>query len=217
MDISVELWHIRVRETRRFCSTITGTAHQGGCAVETRLLLPSGGCRGSIFHKFVGALDAGLPAQRQGRLKTPAHAGTSTPDATPTEAGVGRSAKTGSARGWLPHRDVDQSARGRANPPAVGYRLSSRARLENSREPALELPKARTAGPTTQPKENPSVEAAGLAAYKKKPDDCAHTWYSSMKAGSCSFRRCNAPGRPWAVPPCCGTAIAGNGSRSLEA
>jgi transposase len=64
--------------------------------------------------------------------------------------------------------------------------------------------------------QNPAVEAARVAAYKKKPGGCALIWFSSMKAASCSFRRGSALGRRGARRRCCGTAIAGGGSRSLE-
>ena len=217
MDILLKLWYSWVRETRRLCPTITGAAHEGGCAFKARPLLSSCGPRGSVIHKFVGALDAKLPAQRQGWLEAAPDAGPSAGNVRSAEAGVDRLAKAGSMRGRLLHRDVDHPAGRRANPTALGHKLPSGARLENSDRPGLELPEARTPGHSTQPQENPAMEAARLAAYKKKHGGCALIWCSSMKAGSCSFRRCCALGRRWAAPRCCGTAIAASVSRLLEA
>src|SRR5208283_4664439 len=172
MDMFPELWHSGVRETRRHCPTITGAPQQSGGAVETGPLLPSRGPHGSIVHKLARALDAVLPAQRQGGLEAPAHPGPSAANETPSEARIDRPLETGGASGWLFHRDVDHPARGRANPPALGSRLSSGACVENTGRPGVELPEARTAGHSTQPQENPRVEAARVAAYKKKPGDC---------------------------------------------
>jgi len=216
MDIFFEPWYGWVRETRRHCPTTGSAPHPSGVALATGPLLPSRGSNGSIVHKFPGALEAGIPAQRQGWLEAATHAGASAADETPSEATVDRSAETGRTSGGLLHRDVDDPARRRANPPPLGHRVSSGARVENSDFPGLELSKARTPGPSTQSEENPAVEAAGLAAYKKKPGDWARIWFSLMRAGFCSFHRCNALGRRWARHLCCGTVIAGSGSRSLE-
>lgn len=205
-----------VRETRRFCPTIAGAAHQGGGAFEARSLLPSCGPDRSVLDKFTGALDAILPEPRQGWLEASAHAGASAANETPAAARIDRRFKKGSGRGGLFHADVDHLSCRRANPTAMGHRLSSGARVEDFDRLGLELPKTRTTGHSAQPQENPGVEAARLAAYKKKPGACARIWFSSMRAGSCSFRRCCAHGRPKAALRCCGTAIAGNGSRSLE-
>lgn len=216
MDIFSKLWHNRVCETRRLCRTIAGAAHQGGCAFEARSLLPSCGSDSSILDKLPCALDAILPAQGQGWVEASAHAGAATTNETPAEARVDRPVKTGIARGGLPDRDVDHPPCRRTDSTTLGHRLSSGACLEDSDRPGLELPETRTTGHPTPPRENSTVAAARLAAYKKKPGDAARIWCSSMKAGLCSFRRCNAPGRRWGGRPCCGTATAGSGSPSSE-
>ena len=216
MDIFSELWHSGVRETRRHCPTVTGAAHQGGCALEAGSLVSGGGPHGSVLHKLFGALDAVLPAQRQGGLETPSHARPSAGNETSPEARVDRSAEGRSARRRLLHRNVDRPARGRANPPPLGYRLSSGACVESSGGFGLELPEARTAGHSARSPKNPAMEADPMAAYKKKPAHWALIWCSWMRAGFCSFRRCSAPGRRRAGLPCCGTATGGIASRSLE-
>src|SRR3974390_617778 len=169
MDIFFELWYGGVCETRRFRSAITGAAHQGGCAVEARPLLSGCGLHGPVLDKLAGALDAVFPAQRQGRLEAAPDAGPPATNGTPAEAGVDWAAKEGSPRGRLSHRPVDHPPGRRANPPALGHRLSSGTRVEDSDRPGLELPEARTAGHTARREKNPAMEAARVAAYKKKP------------------------------------------------
>ena len=217
MDISSELWHSRVRETRRDCPTTGSATHQSGVALEKGPFLPGCGPNRSIVHKFPSTLDAILPAQRQGWLEAPPYARPTPTTATPPEAEIDRTAKTRSDSGGLSHRDVDDSSRCRANPQALGHRLSSGARLENSDSFGLELPEARAPGHPARPQKNPTVEAARVAAYKKKPGGCARIWFSSMRAGLCSFRQCCALGRRWDGRRCCGTVTAGSGFRSLEA
>jgi len=195
MDIFPELWHSGVRETRRHCPTITGAAHQGGCAFKAGSLVSSCGPHGSVLHKLVGALDAILPAHRQGWLEAPPHARPPAGNETSPEARVDRSAEGRSARRRLLHRNVDRPARGRANPSPLGHRLSSGACVESAGGFGLELSKARTAGPSTRSPKNPAVEADPMAAYKKKPAPCARIWCSSMRAGFCLFRRSSALGR----------------------
>src|SRR5438034_684648 len=97
MDISFELWHSRVRETRRHCPTTASAAHQSGVALEAGPYLPGCGPDGSILNKFPRALDAILPAQRQGWLEGPPHARTAPTTARPPEAGIDRAAERRSA------------------------------------------------------------------------------------------------------------------------
>jgi len=216
MDILSELWHSGVRETRRHCWTITGAAHQGGCAFKTRPLVSSCGPHGSVLRKFAGPVDAILPAQGQGWLEASPHARSSTGNETSPAARADRAAEGRSARGRLLHRNVDRPARGRANPPPLGHRLSSGARMEGVGGVGLELPEARTAGPAAQREKNPAVETDPMAAYKKKPAPCRRIWSSWMRAGFCLFRRCSAPGHPGAGLPSCGTATGGIACRSSE-
>src|SRR6266487_414120 len=216
MDISFDLWHSRVRETRRHCPTTTSAAHQSGVAFEAGPHLPGCGPDGSILHKFPRALDAILPAQRQGWLEAPPHARTAPTTASSPEAGIDRAAETRGLGGRLCHRDVDDPSRCRANPQALGHRLSSGTRLENSNRLGLELPEARTPGHSARPQKNPTMEAARVAAYKKKPGGCARIWFSSMRAALCLSRRCNARGRQWDGRRYCGTVTAASGFRSLE-
>jgi hypothetical protein len=205
MDIFFEGWQGSGHEAGRL-SPATGSAPQlSGVALEARSRLSNRGTNGSIVRKLAGAVDAGVPAQRQGRLKAAAHAGASTAIAASPETGVGRFVKAWRARSRLSHWDLDQWSRRRANPPTLGHRLSSGARVENPGGLGLELSKARTARPATSAPENPGLEAAGLAANEKKPGGWEHIWFSSMKADFCSFRRCSALGLRWARRPCCGT------------
>ena len=185
MDIFAELWQSGFCETRRFCPTITGAAHQGGGAFEAGPLVSNGGPPGSVLDKFTGPLDAILSARRQGGLEAPADAGASAANETATAASIGWAPKTRRPGGGLPHRAVDRAARGRANSTALGRGLSSRARLENSDRAGLELSEARAPGSATQPQEDSSMETVRLAAYKKKPGTCAPIWFSSMKAALC--------------------------------
>src|SRR5438046_5713843 len=217
MDVLYGRWHSRVRETRRHCPTIGSAEHQSGVALEAGPYLPGCGPDRSILHKFRSALDAILPAQRQGRFETPPDARPAPTTATTSEGGIDPTVKTRSISGGLSHRNVDDSSRCRANLQALGQRLSSGACLENFDRFGLELPEARTPGHPARRQKNPAVEAAPVAAYKKKPDDCAPIWFSSMRAGLCSFRRCNALGRRWDGRRCCGTVTAASGFRSLGA
>src|SRR5208283_2841823 len=216
MDIFPELWHSGVRETRRHCSTITGAAHQGGGAFETRPLLSSCGPYGSVFFKLGGSLDAILPAQGQGWLEASPHTRSSSGNETSPAERIDRSAKGWSALRRLLHRNVDRPARGRADPPTLGHRVSSGPCVESAGGVGLELPEARTPGPAAQREKNPGVETDPMAAYKKKPARCGRTWFSWMRAGFCLFRRCSAPGRPKARPPSCGTVTGGIACRSSE-
>ena len=185
MDIFAELWQSGFCETRRFCPTIAGAAHQGGGAFEAGPLVSSGGPPGSVLDQFTGPLDAILSARRQGGLEAPTDAWASAAAGSSTEASIGWAPKTRRTGGGLPNRAVDRAARGRANSTAFGRGLSSRARLENSDRVGLELSEARAPGPATQPPEDSRVETAGLAAYKKKPGACVPIWFSSMKAALC--------------------------------
>ena len=216
MDIFLQLWHSGVRETRRHCTTITGAAHQGGGAFKTRPLVSSCGPYGSVLFEFGGPLDAIFPAQGQGWLETSPHAWTSAGNETAPAERVDRSVKGRSAGRRLRHRNVDRPPRGRANPPALGHRVSSGACMESAGGVGLELPETRTAGPATQREKNPAVEADPMAAYKKKPARCGRIWSSWMRAGFCLFRRCSAPGRQGAGLPSCGTVTDGIACRSSE-
>jgi len=216
MDMFLKLWHSGGRETRRHCSTTTGAAHQGGCAFKTRPLVSSCGPYGSVVFKFSGSLDAILPPQGQGWLEASPHARSSTGnEASPAER-IDRSAKGWSARRRLLDRNVDRPARGRTNPPTLGHRVSSGACVESAGGVGLELPEARTAGPSAQREKNPAVETDPMAAYKKKPARCGRIWSSWMRAGFCLFRRCSAPGRQGAGLPSCGTVTDGIACRSSE-
>jgi len=216
MDIFLELWYSWVCETRRLCPTTGSAPHQSGGAFKTRPFLPSCGAPRPILHKFLGPLDAVLPAPRQGRLEAAPHAGPTARNDLCPKAGVDRTAEERPGCGRLSHRYVDHPACRRTNPPALGHRLSSGTRMEDSDCPWLELPETRTAGHPTQTQRNSPVEAAPVAAYKKKPSGWGRIWSSSMRAAFCSFRRCSALGRRWATRRCCGTAIGGIGSRLLE-
>jgi len=216
MDIFPELWHSGVRETRRHCSAITGAAHQGGGAFEARPLLSSCGPYRSVLHKLLGALDAILPAPGPGWLEASPYARSSAGNETSPAERIDRSAKGWSARRRLLHRNVDRPARGRADPPTLGHRVSSGACVESAGRVGLELPEARTAGPSAQREKNPAVETDPMAAYKKKPARCGRIWSSWMRAGFCLFRRCSAPGRQGAGLPSCGTATGGIACRSSE-
>src|ERR1700690_831353 len=101
MDILFEPWYGWVCETRRLSPTTGSAPQQDGGAFETGALVPSRGPHGSIVHKLARALDAILPAQRQGGLEAPAHTGSSTANETPSEASVDRSLETRGASGWL--------------------------------------------------------------------------------------------------------------------
>jgi len=216
MDIFFETWYCWGHETRRLGPTTVGAAHPGGCAFEAGSLVSNCGPHGSVLHKFVGALDASRSAQGQARFAAPAHAGATAEAESPAKATIDCSVKERRTGGGLSHRNVDAPARGRTNPPALEDRLSSGARVENSDRSGVELSEARTPGHSTPPKENSRVEAAPVAAYKKKPGDCAPIWFSLTRAGFCSSRRCSAPGRRWAKRRCCGTAMPDNGCRLLE-
>src|SRR2546423_7640956 len=120
MDISSELWHSRVRETRRDCPTTGSATHQSGVALEKGPFLPGCGPNRSIVHKFPSTLDAILPAQRQGWLEAPPYARPTPTTATPPEAEIDRTAKTRSDSGGVSHRDVGGSFRCRAKPPTIG-------------------------------------------------------------------------------------------------
>jgi hypothetical protein len=216
MDILLETWYRCGHETRRLGPTTVGAAHQGGCAFEAGSLLSDCGPHGSVLHKFVGALDASRPAQGQTRFATPAHAGAAGEDESQGDATIDWPVKERRAGGGLSHRDVDAPTRGRTNPPTLEDRLSSGARVENSDRSGLELSEARTPGRSTQPQENSRVAAAPVAAYKKKPGDCAPIWFSLTRADFCSSRRYSALGRRWAKRRCCDTATADSGFRLLE-
>ena len=216
MDIFSKVWHSGVREPRRHCSSIAGAAHQGGSAFETGPLLSSRGPYGSVFFKFGGPLDAILPAQGQRGLEASPHARSSAGNETSPAERIDRSAKGWSARGWLRHRNVDRPARGRADPPTLGHRVSSGACVESAGGVGLELPEARTAGASAQREKNPAVETDPMAAYKKKPARGGRIWSSWMRSDFCLFRRCSALGHPKARPPSCGTVTGGIACRSSE-
>src|SRR2546423_11217959 len=116
MDISSELWHSRVRETRRDCPTTGSATHQSGVALEKGPFLPGCGPNRSIVHKFPSTLDAILPAQRQGWLEAPPYARPTPTTATPPEAAIDRTAKTRSDSGGGFHPEWEHTSPGRRKP-----------------------------------------------------------------------------------------------------
>jgi len=113
MDTFFEGWHSWACETQRHSPTTGAAPQQSGGAFERGLPISNRAPHGSVFHKLARALDAIVPAQRQGRLLD---------------------------------GDVDELARGRTDPLALGHRLSSRACVEDLDRLGLELPEARAPG-----------------------------------------------------------------------
>lgn len=112
------------------------------------------------------------------------------------EGCIGPSALRGSAGRRIRNRPLDVETHHPSHLETLSYSLSSQSRVADSWAIGMELSKTRTPSKTEGRKSHRALEARAMASHKKKPQDLAPIWYSSMKVAFCSSPMCDAPGHP---------------------
>ena len=183
-----------LHETIRFPKDVGATKTRRRRSLETRAK-PEGSCpayRGQLFFRV--PLAAGASKGRRCRSKSQSDFWSS----EETEAGTVPAADRDSSerrKGMgIPQRIVDPEKDCPRDPQEIRPGLPRWPRLENVALGRLELPSSRTACHPARRGGDCSLEALQVAGVKKKRKDWAPTWFSSMKAASCSSPPAVEPG-----------------------
>ena len=155
------------------------------------------GCRGGVerFREFCIPMVEHLPAKRSAGIEAPTSVGAASQTFRSSKGKTSGTFDGGTPAIGLFHGPLDTETYRSADPKVFWSEISPLSCLEDPDHAGAELPETGKARPAKRRRSDCAVEAAEMAAYKKKPEYWGLTWFSSTKVGSCSFLTSRGHGR----------------------
>jgi len=172
--------------------------------------VPVCGRHAKRFDKFGGALGAGLPPWRGSSPAAQTGTRPPTTDVQGTKTQAPRTVGAWSWRSRVHHGTMDSAAYCQADRETFRDSLSRRSCVASDDGFKMDVAEAGAPGHAEKRASHRTLEEAGVAGVKKKPEDLGPISSSSTKAASSSSLTCARLGRRLATPRSLGTATAGS-------
>lgn len=210
MDIHSTIVYDRGHATPGNPSTVRSAKTSSGRAAGGWQDVPVCSRHAERFDKFGGALGARVSPRRGSSPAAQTDTRPPTTDVQGTKTQAPRTVGAWSWRSRLHHGTMDSAAYCQADPETFRDSLSRRSCVAGDDGFKLDMAEAGAPGHAEKRASHRTMEAAGVAGVKKKPEDLGPISSSSTKAASSSSLTCVRLGRRLATPRSSDTATAGS-------